>query len=66
MVMSYHLAMIIFTPTKAKMMAAKRAGGDDGAKARATFMTTTTEVLKVVSDVSAADVAVPPGFKENK
>jgi hypothetical protein len=50
----------------AKKMAAKRAGGDDGAKARATFMTTTTEVLKVVSDVSAADVAVPPGFKENK
>jgi hypothetical protein len=29
-------------------------------------MTATTEVLKVVTDVSAADVAVPPGFKENK
>lgn len=50
----------------AKKMAAKRAGGDDAAKARATFMTTTTEVLKVVSEVSGADVAVPAGFKEDK
>jgi hypothetical protein len=29
-------------------------------------MTSTTEVLKVVTDVAAADVAVPAGFKENK
>ena len=42
------------------------AGGDDAAKARATFMTMTTEVLKVVTDVAPADVAVPAGFKENK
>ena len=50
----------------AKKMAAKKAGGDDAAKARATVMTITTEVLKVVTDVTAADVAVPAGFKENK
>jgi hypothetical protein len=29
-------------------------------------MTGTTEVLKVVTDVSSADVAVPAGFKEGK
>ena len=29
-------------------------------------MTMTTEVLKVVTDVTPADVAVPAGFKENK
>ena len=50
----------------AKKMAQKKAGGDDTNKARATFMTTTTEVLKVVTDVAPADVAVPAGFKENK
>jgi hypothetical protein len=33
-------------------------------KTRATFMTITNEVLKVTSDVSAADVAVPAGFRE--
>ncbi len=49
-----------------KMAAKKMAGGDDANKARATFMTINTEVLKVVTDVSAADVAVPAGFKENK
>jgi hypothetical protein len=51
----------------AKKMAQKKAGGgDDANKDRATFMTMTSEVLKVVTDVSAADVAVPAGFKENK
>jgi len=35
-------------------------------KARATFMTTTNEVLKVTTSVSDADVAVPAGFKEIK
>jgi hypothetical protein len=29
-------------------------------------MTINTEVLKATTDVSAADVAVPAGFKENK
>jgi hypothetical protein len=52
----------------AKKMAQKKGGGDDANtnKTRATFMTTTTEVLKVVTDVTAADVAVPAGFKENR
>jgi hypothetical protein len=50
--------------------AAKKASGGDqqqqGDKSRATIMTSTTEVLKVVTDVSASDVAIPAGFKENK
>ncbi|HKT79154.1 MAG TPA: hypothetical protein VJP86_02960 [Vicinamibacterales bacterium] len=33
-------------------------------KPRVTVMTTTNEVLKVTTDVAAADVAVPAGFKE--
>jgi hypothetical protein len=49
-----------------KVAAKKMAGGDDANKPRATFMTMTSEVLKVATDVSAADVAVPAGFKENK
>ena len=48
----------------AKKMAAKKMGGDDANKPRATFMTMTNEVLKVVTDVTPADVAVPAGFKE--
>jgi len=39
------------------------AGAD---KSRARFMTTTHEVLKVGTDVTPADVAVPAGFKEAK
>jgi hypothetical protein len=35
-------------------------------KQRGTVMTSTNEVLKVTTDVTAADVAVPAGFKENK
>ena len=38
----------------------------DEPKARAPFMTSTTEVLKVSTDVSDSDVAVPAGFKETK
>jgi hypothetical protein len=49
-----------------KVAAKKMAGGDEAAKPRATIMTTTNEVLKVVTDVSPADVTVPAGFKENK
>src|SRR3954451_24865803 len=41
----------------AKKMAQKRSGGDGTPKPRTTFMTTTHEVLKVVTDVTAADVA---------
>jgi hypothetical protein len=50
----------------ASRMAAKKMGGDDAGKARATFMTLTNEVLKVTTDVGATDVAVPAGFKETK
>jgi hypothetical protein len=50
----------------AKKIAAKKMGGDDANKPRATFLTINNEVLKVVTDVTAADVAVPAGFKENK
>jgi hypothetical protein len=49
-------------------MLAKKIGPkkDDAAKPRVTFMTMNHEVIKVVTDVTAADVAVPAGFKENK
>jgi len=52
----------------AKRAAAKKAAGNDESKdkSRATFMTATTEVLKVVTNVSASDVAVPADFKETK
>jgi hypothetical protein len=43
-----------------------KGGDDDAGKPRATFMTTTHEVLKVGTEVSAADVAIPAGFKENR
>jgi len=33
---------------------------------RATIMTTTTEVLKVATELTPSDVAIPAGFKENK
>jgi hypothetical protein len=48
--------------------AAQRKSGaqQDENKSRATFMTSTTEVLKISSDVTTADTAVPAGFKENK
>lgn len=49
-----------------KMAAKKMGGGDDAGKARATFMTMTNEVLKVTTDVTSADIAVPVGFKENR
>ena len=49
-----------------KIAAKKMGGGDDAAKPRATIMTATTEVLKVVTEVTPTDVAVPAGFKENK
>ena len=47
-----------------KKLAAKK--GDDAASARTTFMTSTNEVLKVATAVTATDVEVPAGFKENK
>jgi hypothetical protein len=39
---------------------------DEPAKSRATFLTTSVEVVKLTTDVSAADVALPAGFTEAK
>ena len=47
-------------------LASKAVKKDDSVQARNTFITTTSEVLKVTTDVSAADVAIPAGFKEIK
>lgn len=44
----------------------KKVAGDGDTKGRTSFMTATTEVLKVTTDVTPADVAIPAGFKENK
>jgi hypothetical protein len=49
-----------------KAAARKMSGGDAANKQRATVFTGTNEVLKIVTDVSDADVAVPMGFKESK
>jgi hypothetical protein len=49
----------------AKKAAARKAGGDDTSP-RATIMTSTLEILKVTTDVTAADVAIPVGFKESR
>jgi hypothetical protein len=38
----------------------------DAGKARATFMTSTNEVLKVDTALTAADTAIPAGFREDK
>jgi hypothetical protein len=46
----------------AKRAAQKKVEGEP--QPRATIMTTTSEVLKITTDVSAADVAVPAGFKQ--
>ena len=40
--------------------------GDEEPKARTTFMTSTTEVLTVASEVAPTDLAIPAGFKESK
>jgi hypothetical protein len=52
----------------AKRAAAKKAAGNDEGKdkSRSTFMTATTEVLKVSTSVSADELAIPAGFKETK
>jgi hypothetical protein len=46
------------------MLARRLMKKKDEPKARATIMTITHEVLKVSTDVGAADLAVPAGFKE--
>ena len=51
----------------ARRAAQRRSSGGDGEnKPRATFMTSTTEVLKIATDVAATDTAIPAGFNENK
>ena len=50
----------------AQKAVAKKAGGDDADKRRATVMTSTNEILKVATNLPADDVAIPAGFKENK
>jgi hypothetical protein len=45
-------------------LAKKAARKDDEPKARATFLTTSVEVLKVATEVTAEEVAIPTGFKE--
>ncbi len=47
-----------------RRMARKKPEGE--ARNRATFMTSTHEILKVSTDVSGADLALPAGFKEKK
>jgi len=37
-----------------------------GPKDRSTVLTTTNEVLKVATSVTAEEVAIPAGFKEKK
>jgi hypothetical protein len=49
----------------AKRMMQKKQASNESPN-RATIMTTTTEVLKVATDLSASDVAIPAGYKENK
>jgi hypothetical protein len=44
----------------------KSAESDQNQKGRTRVMSSTTEILKVVTDVSASDVAVPAGFKDNR
>jgi hypothetical protein len=51
----------------AKKKMEKKSEGDANANSnRSTFMTTTSEVIKVTTDVAAADVAIPAGFKESR
>jgi hypothetical protein len=47
-------------------LAKKAAARKEENTARTTFMTSTSEVLSVGTDVAAADVAIPAGLKENK
>jgi hypothetical protein len=48
----------------ARRAAQKKMQGDP--TARATVMTMTNEVLKIVTDVTPADVAVPAGFAQKE
>jgi hypothetical protein len=50
----------------ARRAAQRKSEAKNEAKDRATFMTITSEMLKMSTDVSAADVAVPAGFTQAK
>lgn len=53
----------------AKRAAAKKAAGNEAAdkdKTRMTILTSTNEVLKVATSLSADEVGIPAGFKETK
>jgi hypothetical protein len=50
----------------ARRLAQRKSDEPAGPKDRATVMTTTSEILKVATAVSADEVAVPAGFKETK
>jgi hypothetical protein len=51
----------------AKKATTKKSSEDENKdKSRANIFTSTTEVLKVEPSVSATDLAIPMGFKENK
>jgi hypothetical protein len=50
----------------AKKMAERKSGGQNEQGSHATFMTMTSQVLKVTPDVTANDVSVPAGFREAK
>ncbi|MQA30619.1 MAG: hypothetical protein GEU82_12420 [Luteitalea sp.] len=45
---------------------ARAARKEDEPKPRATFLTTSVEVLKLTTEVAAADVAIPAGFTESR
>lgn len=49
-----------------KKMAEGAEKGNSGAPSRAVIMTTSVEMLKLTTDVDAASVALPAGFKESK
>jgi hypothetical protein len=50
----------------ARRAAQRKSEDKNEAKDRSTFMTITSEMLKVSTDVSAADVAIPAGFTQAK
>jgi hypothetical protein len=48
----------------ARKIMKKKEDSPEQASGRATIMTSTTEVLKIATDVSPAEVAIPAGFKQ--
>ena len=46
--------------------ARKKARGGEGPQKQTTVLTTKHELLRVSTDVTAADVSIPPGFREKR